>query len=152
MTMAATAEDFAFRDATAEVTPPRRRGLGFRLDGVAKRFGDKEVLGQVDLDVPAGQFLAIIGKSGCGKSTLLRLLTGLDTPTGGDIVFADDEGRAATRVMFQEPRLLPWASVLGNVEVGLIGLASGGDARNRSQRILTEVGLAEREYDWTSVI
>ena len=76
----------------------------------------------LDLDAPAGQFLAIVGRSGCGKSTLLRLIAGLDAPDAGRIAFGDaprPTPRRLARVMFQEPRLLPWASVLANVEVGL---------------------------------
>ena len=55
--------------------------------GLEKDFGANRVLRGIDLDIPAGQFVAIIGKSGCGKSTLLRLLSGLDAPTGGSFSF-----------------------------------------------------------------
>ncbi|HEY0181727.1 MAG TPA: ATP-binding cassette domain-containing protein, partial [Rhodopila sp.] len=55
------------------------------LRGVAKAFGAQTVLHGIDLEIPAGQFVAIVGRSGCGKSTLLRLLAGLDQPTGGKI-------------------------------------------------------------------
>ena len=130
----------------------------FAFTGAGKRFGDKVVLDGIDLEVPVGQFLAVIGKSGCGKSTLLRLLAGLDRPTTGSLTFeveekggAEQDGQS-TRFMFQEPRLLPWASLVRNVEVGLTGIASGAEARDRALAILGEVGLADRADEWPSVL
>jgi sulfonate transport system ATP-binding protein len=123
------------------------------LRGLSKGFGDKLVLDAIDLDVPTGQFLAVIGKSGCGKSTLLRLIAGLDEPTSGAVRHgAGTGGRADTRIMFQEPRLLPWARIADNVAVGLTGIARGGAAGARSRAILGAVGLADRAGDWPAML
>jgi sulfonate transport system ATP-binding protein len=127
------------------------RGVGIRLEGVEKSFGDVKVLKGIDLEVPAGQFLAIVGKSGCGKSTLLRLLVGLDALSGGTIAFTDDAGRTVapnSRIVFQEPRLLPWAKVGENVAVGL---GEGGQRAVRQERVraaLSEVQLTEKVGEW----
>ena len=134
---------------TRESAP--RRGVGVSIQGVEKSFGDVPVLRGIDLDVPAGQFLAIVGKSGCGKSTLLRLLVGLDEPTGGRISFTDEnetEAAANARILFQEPRLLPWASVADNVAVGLGEGVPGREARSRAQAALAEVQLSEKAGEW----
>ena len=64
------------------------RGAALTLRGVRKVFGAKTVLNGVDLHVPAGQFLTVVGRSGCGKSTLLRLIAGLDEPLAGTIEVA----------------------------------------------------------------
>jgi sulfonate transport system ATP-binding protein len=134
-------------DATAPA------GAGFSFRGVERRFADKRVLRGIELAVPAGQFLAVIGKSGCGKSTALRLLAGLDQPDGGTISRdASAQASAGTRIMFQEPRLLPWARIGENVAVGLTGLATGPEAKTRAQAILAEVGLADRANDWPAVL
>lgn len=126
---------------------------GLRLRGVEKRFGDNQVLRGIDLDVPAGQFVAIVGKSGCGKSTLLRLLVGLDEPTGGRIDFVDEAGEAVepnSRIVFQEPRLLPWFSVADNVAVGLGDGVPKAFGRREAERALAGVQLSEKAKDWPS--
>ena len=134
--------------------PAMRLPFAVRLRGVGKSFGAHQVLRGIDLDIPAGQFVAVVGRSGCGKSTLLRLLAGLETPSAGHISIGTDDSApdAHVRLMFQEPRLLPWARVQRNVE---IGLAAGQDsaARERlARRALTWVGLAERAHDWPAVL
>src|SRR5260221_9503751 len=63
--------------------PPR--GLSLTIRDLRKSFGDNEVLRGIDLHIPAGQFVAIVGRSGCGKSTLLRLIAGLETATAAAI-------------------------------------------------------------------
>ncbi len=119
----------------------KSRGLSLTIRGLRKSFGSNEVLRGVDLHIPAGQFVAIVGQSGCGKSTLLRLIAGLDAPTAGTISFGEETRAEDIRVMFQEPRLLPWASVLSNVEVGLGTDRTSADAKARAESALTEVGL-----------
>ena len=128
-----------------EARAPRQRngerGVGIRIQGLAKSFGDVPVLHDLDLEVPAGQFLAIVGKSGCGKSTLLRLLVGLDTPTSGRISFVGADGAEtapSSRIVFQEPRLLPWASVVDNVAVGL----GEGVDRREARRLAEALAVA----------
>ena len=131
----------------------RSPDTAFAFRGVQRRFGDTQVLRGISLEVPQGQFVAIIGKSGCGKSTLLRLLAGLDQPDGGRIDrSAAATGPAGTRIMFQDPRLLPWQRVADNVAVGLTGLADGPAARRRAETLLAEVGLGDRGGDWPSVL
>lgn len=130
------------------------RALSLTIRGLRKSFGDNEVLRGIDLHIPAGQSVAIVGKSGCGKSTLLRLIAGLDQPSAGSIEFGDHEGAPSdhVRVMFQEPRLLPWARVLSNVEVGLGRDREKPDAKLRADDALKEVGLDEKRDQWPAVL
>ena len=132
---------------------PEARGLPLAIRDLHKSFGDNEVLRGIDLDVPVGQFVAIVGQSGCGKSTLLRLIAGLDKPTSGSISFGEAAARPEDiRVMFQEPRLLPWARVLANVEVGLGRERQSAGAHERARHALEEVGLAEKRDQWPAVL
>jgi sulfonate transport system ATP-binding protein len=153
--------DLRRADEIAEFAPaidPRTApgGLPINIRWLQKSFGSKEVLHGIDLYVRSGEFVAVVGRSGCGKSTLLRLLVGLDQPSGGELWFGErSEQRPdanAVRIMFQEPRLLPWASVLGNVEVGLGAYRGAADARARAISTLREVGLEDRRDEWPSVL
>jgi sulfonate transport system ATP-binding protein len=110
------------------------------------------VLRAIDLQVAAGEFVAIIGRSGCGKSTLLRLLAGLDQPTRGRIALGTGEAAGSARIMFQEPRLLPWARVVENVEVGVPEAETAAARRARALDLLAEVGLADRVGEWPGVL
>jgi sulfonate transport system ATP-binding protein len=122
-------------------------GGGVRVQRVQKAFGDRTVLHDITLCVPAGGFISIVGRSGCGKSTLLRLLVGLDAPTTGTV----DTGGAQARLVFQEPRLLPWASVGANVAVGL-GRAPTKADEAVVQETLSLVGLGDRGGVWPSTL
>src|SRR6202522_1477997 len=127
-------------------------GASLTLLGVRKSFGAKTILNGADLHVPTGQYLAIVGRSGCGKSTLLRMIAGLDEPSAGTSEVAGvSKGRARlTRIMFQEPRLLPWARVDANVAIGLGPAADHEQALHRSREALATVGLVDRAGEWPS--
>jgi len=128
------------------------RGLSLTIRDLRKSFGDNAVLRGIDLHIPAGQSVAIVGRSGCGKSTLLRLIAGLDTATAGSIDFGEEARAEDVRVMFQEPRLLPWARVLSNVEVGLGRERASPDAQARAESALVEVGLGDKRSQWPAVL
>ncbi|EGT5682374.1 aliphatic sulfonates ABC transporter ATP-binding protein [Cronobacter turicensis] len=126
------------------------QGTPLLLEGVTKRYGEKTILNALDLHVPAGQFVAVVGRSGGGKSTLLRLLAGLETPDGGELRAGNAplaDAREDTRLMFQDARLLPWKKVLDNVGLGLTG-----DWQPAARRALEEVGLADRANDWPAAL
>jgi sulfonate transport system ATP-binding protein len=131
---------------------PDARGLPLAIRGLSKSFGDNQVLRGIDLHIDAGQFVAIVGRSGCGKSTLLRLIAGLDQATSGSISFGEAARAQDVRIMFQEPRLLPWARVLSNVEVGLGRDRTSPDAKARAETALVEVGLDEKRTQWPAVL
>ena len=129
------------------------RGTALALDRVGKSFGSVTVLDDVSLQVPAGQFLAIVGRSGSGKSSLLRMICGLDGPTAGRILFDRvPAGDDVARIMFQEPRLLPWATVLDNVMVGLKPGPSAESRRTQARLALRAVGLEGRAQEWPTVL
>ncbi|CAN7284214.1 MULTISPECIES: ABC transporter ATP-binding protein [Microbacterium] len=119
-----------------------------RLEGIERSFplphGHRDVLRGVDVDIAAGEIVAVVGPSGCGKSTLLRLVGGLDAPTRGgirldDTPVADVDERTA--VAFQEPRLLPWRTIAQNVELGLPRGTARRLGRERVRELLQLVGL-----------
>jgi sulfonate transport system ATP-binding protein len=121
--------------------PGRLTEPAVRVRDLHRGFGATSVLSGLDLDVAAGEFVALIGRSGTGKSTLLRALAGLDRDVAGhgQVLVPD-----SVSVVFQDSRLLPWKRVLRNVVFGL----RGGDAVARGRQALAEVGLAGRERAW----
>lgn len=144
--------DFVREAEALRTTETDGRGLPLTIRGLRKSFGDHEVLRGIDLHIPAGQFVAIVGRSGCGKSTLLRLIAGLDKPDAGSISFGKTARPEDIRVMFQEPRLLPWARVLSNVEVGLGRERKAAGAASRAEQALSAVGLTDKRDQWPAVL
>ncbi|RBP09851.1 sulfonate transport system ATP-binding protein [Roseiarcus fermentans] len=134
---------------------PSAAGAEVEARAIRRTFGDTTVLRGLDFRAPAGAFVAVVGRSGCGKSTLLRLIAGLDAPDGGSVTIAGRplaDASDQARVMFQEPRLLPWASVLANVEVGLGAERDAPGRRERALAALASVGLADRAADWPATL
>lgn len=118
---------------------------------LSKTYADgTRALARIDLAVPAGEIVALIGGSGCGKTTLLRLVAGLDRASEGAIRL-DGETIAAPHpfvgLVFQEPRLLPWLTVADNVGFGLSDLPRA-ERRTRVAHALERVGLAEHARRW----
>lgn len=108
------------------------------------RYRTNPALQGIDLDIPAGQRLAIVGRSGGGKSTLLHILAGLVRPTGGHV---EIDGKMISgpsprwNVMFQQASLYPWMSVRENVVLGLRFLKRRRHSDETAERLLALVGL-----------
>jgi polar amino acid transport system ATP-binding protein len=140
-----------------------------RLRGVRKCYAAREVLRGVDLDVPAGQTVSIIGPSGSGKSSLLRLIMLLDRPDAGTLEIDGDcawpqaggqgtraasnrplrQARSKVGMVFQHFNLFPHMSALGNVmeaPVRVLGLRKA-EAEAHALGYLERVGLADKAHD-----
>jgi len=130
------------------VTEPDTRG-GLRIKSVSHRYGSGKdqvtALGPVDITVEPGSFLVLVGASGCGKSTLLRLIAGFETPSEGTVAV---EGTPPTPgvtagVVFQQPRLFPWRTVGGNVELALKYAKVPRERRAERRDQVFELGVRE---------
>jgi sulfonate transport system ATP-binding protein len=119
-----------------------QRGAELVLERVDVTLGGRRILADIDLRVGAGEFVTVIGRSGSGKSTLLRALAGLEQPSRGRLQVG-----ARPIVVFQEPRLLPWRSVLQNVCLGV-------DPPDpvAATAVLEQVGLRDRVSDYPSAL
>jgi putative ABC transport system ATP-binding protein len=119
------------------------------------------ILHPLDLTIPSGQFLAVLGPSGSGKSTLLGLVAGLDAPTSGEIIIDDvditslgEDALAKLRgekigFVFQFFHLVPSLTAFENILIPM-EIAGRRDASARAKRLLEEVGLADRGHHYPS--
>jgi NitT/TauT family transport system ATP-binding protein len=125
------------------------RNISFSFPG---RRGPIEVLRDVSFSCKADEIVAVVGPSGCGKSTLLSLAIGLRKPTAGDMLVDGRPVKGADRrlgMLFQQTTLLPWRSVLENVELGLeIRGEPKAQRRKRALALMNQYGLGgfERKY------
>ncbi len=104
-----------------------------------------EVIAPTDLEISPGKIIALLGPSGSGKSTLLRMLTGLSTPSSGDVLWHGEsiqQHRPNVAIVFQSFALFPWLNVLENVEAPLEAQGmSAIERRKRALKMLDTVGL-----------
>ncbi len=119
------------------------------LKNICKRFGDKTVIGNLDLEIKKGSLVTLLGPSGCGKTTVLRLVAGLEKPTSGQI-FIDGEDVTNTSIqnrdicmVFQSYALFPHMSLHENVGYGLKML--GLDKAEIKQRVDDALKLVDLE-------
>ncbi len=124
-------------------TEPVTSSYAVKVRGLTKKFGDRAVVDNLDLDIAPGEFVVLLGASGCGKSTLLRILADLDRDITGTV-------EVATRraVAFQAPRLMPWKKVWRNVVLGLPGRPD----RAKAEAALAEVNMTHRSDVWPKVL
>src|SRR3954451_10632824 len=126
-------------EVEAPVTEPLR--VGVAVAGVRTAFGEVVALDGVDLDVAAGELVAVVGPSGCGKSTLLALLCGLEEADAGTVA------APPAALMPQRDALLPWLSALDNAALALrVGGASRAAARAAAHEWFERFGLAGFEH------
>jgi NitT/TauT family transport system ATP-binding protein len=125
------------------IKPLGQRPAILRMQMVDKTFnGSVAALRRMNLTVNEGDFISLLGPSGCGKSTALRLIAGLMRPTAGRIGWEGEVGVDALGVVFQEPTLMPWATVAKNVALPFkLHGQSYGAVRDRVEEVLALVGL-----------
>jgi NitT/TauT family transport system ATP-binding protein len=127
------------------VHPPNSATPVVALRGVGRAFANGVVaLERLDLDVRPGEFVSLLGPSGCGKSTALRIIAGLSEPTSGTVKWPEAEAAAPRSIgfVFQEPTLMPWATVAANVRLPLKLAGLEPNAQLRVDAALARVGLS----------
>ena len=114
------------------------------LDGISKSYGDLQAVDDVDLSIRDGELLCLLGPSGCGKSTTMRMISGLETPTSGEVYIGGENvtDQAAydrdTSMVFQNWALFPYKTVLENVAFGLKMRGDDTDERQQEAREMLE--------------
>ncbi len=120
------------------------------IDNVSQAYGrggDKSaiVLDKISLELNEGEIVGLLGRSGCGKSTLLRIVSGLNRPSSGEVIYRGEKVAGpvdGVAMVFQSFALFPWLTVLANVELGL--RAKGvpePEARRRALQAIDIIGL-----------
>ena len=123
------------------------KNIALRLQDVSKTFtSGTDALSAISLDINQGSFVTLVGPSGCGKSSLLRIIAGLTPASAGTVTgFEDGQNQPHTvGFVFQDPTLMPWASVTDNVALPLrLSVTEPGLLQNRVDEVLDWVGLSQ---------
>lgn len=134
-----------------------------RFERVSKTFGRRDdggaliqAIDNLNLDIAAGELVAILGKTGCGKSTMFNMIAGLLDPSEGKVLVDGQDPfrnfnwfRGKMAIVFQNDRLLPWRTAIKNVELGLEMLdMPPTERRDAAQHWLTRLGLSGHENDY----
>lgn len=126
------------------------------IEGVSKRFKDKLVLEDINIDIMDGEFVCVVGPSGCGKTTLLRIIAGLEEASEGNILLDGREinGTSPDRGMiFQDYSLFPWKTVRKNVSFGLeIDGMPREEINRKVEKYIKMVGLSGFEEHYPKEI
>lgn len=125
--------------------------MGLQVQHLTRIFDSNNGVSNVSFDVASGEIVGLLGRSGSGKSTILRTIAGLDTDYQGKILIHGEEVRGPHKeigVVFQEPRLFPWLTVLENVLFGLPDRSSD-ESKNIAHHFLQQVGLTEAKDLYT---
>ena len=141
-------------------TPPPGRAPAIELRGLAKSFGDLEVLKSINFCVDPGEVVCVIGPSGSGKSTVLRCVNLLEEPSGGQVLIDGlditdpecdiDAIRTRIGMVFQQFNLFPHLDVAGNLTIAQrrVLKRSKGESMDAAQAVLERVGLSEKLHSY----
>ena len=109
-------------------------------------FTDELLFNHLSMEIEGGERpMVILGPSGSGKTTFLKLLGGLLKPQNGEIIFSGENASPKTAFMFQEPRLLPWLTVIDNISLPLKKTFGNKEGQTRARNFLSLVSLDKKE-------
>ncbi|MEE1474830.1 ABC transporter ATP-binding protein [Fusobacterium sp.] len=122
-----------------------------QLKNIVKNYGDKKVLGGIDIEIEERKITAILGESGCGKSTLLNIIAGKIKDYSGEIIFEREHEKGISYV-FQEDTLIPWKTVYNNLEFVLKGKVEKSELDKRIKKYLKIVNLEGSEKEFPNML
>ena len=122
-----------------------------QLKNIVKNYGDKKVLGGIDIEIEEGKITAILGESGCGKSTLLNIIAGKIKDYSGEVIF-EREHKEGISYVFQEDTLIPWKTVYNNLEFVLKGKIEKSQIDERIKKYLKIVNLEGSEKEFPNML
>lgn len=121
------------------------------LKNIVKSYGDKKVLGGIDIKLEEGKITAILGESGCGKSTLLNIIAGKIKDYNGEVIF-EREHKNGISYVFQDDTLIPWKSVYDNIKFVLKGKVEKAKIDQRIKKYLSMVNLGGSEKEFSNML